>query len=414
MEKENQRIIEHEEQLAERRLKLDYNSLVSSSESTLHAWEGFLAASDPVPDRASVRAAVGFGIPRSKRGEAWQLMAKMSKAKAPSADKFPSLTMPYSNLKAQLTSHQHAILIDLGRTFPSHPYFSGALGPGQLGLFNMLKAYSLLDPEVGYCQGLPFSCGLLLMHLDEEPAFRLLSHLMLTEGLREMFHPEMGGLQVAMYQLTRLLAETHPSLYRQLDQLEVDPSLYATPWFLTLFAAHFPLGFVARVFDLLFFEGADAIIKVSICLLVECEEELLACENLEELMNVLKTSLPSLPATKLEDVVKQAASLSIGRQLHTYQVEYQVLQEEEASKRSSAERAKEQSEGLAKEVAELRSKVKEGEARETLLKQELVGEQEKAAAAALREEKLLQLLAKVKEQLSEETRVEVESALQNS
>ena len=135
---------------------------------------------------------------------------------------------------------------------------------------------------------------------------------MLTEGLREMFHPEMGGLQVAMYQLTRLLAETHPSLYRQLDQLEVDPSLYATPWFLTLFAAHFPLGFVARVFDLLFFEGSDAIIKVSICLLVECEDELLACENLEELMNVLKTSLPNLPARKLEDVVKQAASLSIG------------------------------------------------------------------------------------------------------
>merc|ERR1719193_1056504 len=119
MDKENQRIIEHEEQLAERRLKLDYNSLVSSSESTLHTWEGFLAASDPVPDRASVRAAVGFGIPRSKRGEAWQLMAKMSKAKPPSADKFPSLTMPSSNLKSQLTSHQHAILIDLGRTFPS-------------------------------------------------------------------------------------------------------------------------------------------------------------------------------------------------------------------------------------------------------------------------------------------------------
>ena len=99
---------EHEEQLAERRLKLDYNSLVSSSEATLQTWEGsldpcsfplhvfcagFLTASDQVPDRASVRAAVGLGIPRSKRGEAWQLMAKMSKAKAPSADKFPSLTM---------------------------------------------------------------------------------------------------------------------------------------------------------------------------------------------------------------------------------------------------------------------------------------------------------------------------------
>ena len=242
-------------------------------------------------------------------------------------------------------------------------------------------------------------------HSDFEfAAFRLLSHMMLTEGLREMFHPEMGGLQVAMYQLTRLLAETHPSLYRQLDQLEVDPSLYATPWFLTLFAAHFPLGFVARVFDLLFFEGSDAIIKVSICLLAECKEELLACESLEELMHVLKMSLPSLPASKLEDVVKQAASLSIGRQLHTYHVEYHELQEEEASKKSFAELAKEQSEALATEVTELRDRMKEVEAREVKLKQELVEEQEKAVAAAMREERLLQLLANVKEQLSEESR----------
>jgi hypothetical protein len=38
--------------------------------------------------------------------------------------------------------------------------------------------------------------------------------------------------------------------------------LYATPWFLTLFAAHFPLGFVARVLDLILLEGTNAIIKV--------------------------------------------------------------------------------------------------------------------------------------------------------
>ena len=52
-----------------------------------------------------------------------------------------------------------------GRTFPSHPYFSTQLGPGQLSLFNLLKAYSLLDEEVGYCQGLSFIAGILLMHV---------------------------------------------------------------------------------------------------------------------------------------------------------------------------------------------------------------------------------------------------------
>jgi hypothetical protein len=54
-----------------------------------------------------------------------------------------------------------------GRTFPNHTYFSSPLGPGQLALFNLLKAYSLLDPEVGYCQGLSFVAGVLLLHVSD-------------------------------------------------------------------------------------------------------------------------------------------------------------------------------------------------------------------------------------------------------
>lgn len=40
------------------------------------------------------------------------------------------------------------------------------LGPGQLALYNLLKAYSLLDEEVGYCQGLSFIAGVLLLHVS--------------------------------------------------------------------------------------------------------------------------------------------------------------------------------------------------------------------------------------------------------
>ena len=64
----------------------------------------------------------------------WRLLARTSSS--PPASPCPS----YRGLKARLASHQHAILIDLGRTFPAHPYFRGALGPGQLGLYNLLKA----------------------------------------------------------------------------------------------------------------------------------------------------------------------------------------------------------------------------------------------------------------------------------
>lgn len=29
-----------------------------------------------------------------------------------------------------------------------------------------LQAYSILDPELGYCQGLGFICGVLLLHVS--------------------------------------------------------------------------------------------------------------------------------------------------------------------------------------------------------------------------------------------------------
>jgi len=345
MEKENQIMLESEEQLAEKRLKLDYLDLMTGDTVNFNHWEKLLSTSpaDEI-DYNQLREAVAIGLHQTKRGEIWQLLVSSSNKRQMCTDnwssEFPNMNADYSKLKSQLTSHQHAILIDLGRTFPNHGYFSGALGPGQCGLFNLLKAYSILDPEVGYCQGLPFCVGMLLMHTEEEPAFQLLKHLMFSEGLRKHFNPDMSGLQVSMYQLTRLLAETHPKLYNKLDQLEVDPSLYATPWFLTLFAAHFPLGFVARVFDLLFLEGPSSIIKVSVCLMVELEEMILASTNLEELMNVLKISLPSLDPKRLEDVIRQAASLNINRQLHTYEVEYQVLQEEQSTSRNEVEKLK--------------------------------------------------------------------------
>lgn len=355
MEKENQKMLENEEHLAEKRLKLDYTDLSKGDQANSALWDQILSNSDDTIDSEVLREAVAKGVPQTRRGEAWHMLVSMASSKNTStkytSEQFPNMSADYLVLKSQLTSHQHAILIDLGRTFPTHGYFSGALGPGQCGLFNLLKAYSILDPEVGYCQGLPFCVGMLLMHTEEEPSFHLLKHLMFTEGLRRQFNPDMSGLQVSMYQLTRLLAETHPKLYRQLDKLEVDPSLYATPWFLTLFAAHFPLGFVARVFDLIFLEGAAAIIKVGVCLMVECEKQITACTSLEELMTVLKVSLPSLEPSRLEDVIRQAASLNITRQLHTYEVEYQVLQEEQSSSRNQAEKAKEMLEVKEKAIA---------------------------------------------------------------
>ena len=43
--------------------------------------------------------------------------------------------------------------------------------------------------------------------------------------------------------------------------------MFATSWFLTLFASSFPFDLVTRVFDVLWFEGWDVVYRVAIALL---------------------------------------------------------------------------------------------------------------------------------------------------
>ncbi|MBN3271219.1 TBCD1 protein, partial [Polyodon spathula] len=193
-----------------------------------------------------------------------------------------------------------------GRTFPTHPYFSAQLGAGQLSLYNLLKAYSLLDPEVGYCQGLSFVAGILLLHMSEDDAFEMLKFLMYDMGLRKQYRPDMIILQIQMYQLSRLLHDYHRDLYNHLEEYEISPSLYAAPWFLTMFASQFPLGFVARVFDMIFLQGAEVTFKVSLSLLGRHKPLILQHDNLETIVDFIKTTLPNLGLVQMEKTIIQA------------------------------------------------------------------------------------------------------------
>jgi|APCry1669190288_1035285.scaffolds.fasta_scaffold225270_1 Rab-GTPase-TBC domain len=60
------------------------------------------------------------------------------------------------------------------------PEFECCYKSGKNKLFNVLRAYFALDPEVGYTQGMNFIAGMLLMNLhNEEDAFWCLVYIML-------------------------------------------------------------------------------------------------------------------------------------------------------------------------------------------------------------------------------------------
>ncbi|XP_065489561.1 TBC1 domain family member 1 isoform X4 [Caloenas nicobarica] len=331
MEKENQKLQASENNLQNRRLKLDYEEITPCLKDVTLIWEKMLST----PGRSKIKfdvekihSAVAQGVPRHHRGEIWKFLAEQYHLKHQFPSKQQPKDTPYKELLKQLTSQQHAILIDLGRTFPTHPYFSAQLGAGQLSLYNILKAYSLLDQEVGYCQGLSFVAGVLLLHMSEEDAFKMLKFLMFDIGLRKQYRPDMTILQIQMYQLSRLLHDYHRDLYNHLEAHEIGPSLYAAPWFLTMFASQFPLGFVARVFDMLFLQGSEAIFKVALSLLGSHKPLILQHENLETIVDFIKSTLPNLGLVQMEKTISQVFEMDIAKQLQAYEVEYHVLQDE--------------------------------------------------------------------------------------
>ncbi|KAG8759266.1 GTPase-activating protein [Serendipita sp. 396] len=225
--------------------------------------------------------AIEAGIPPSLRGMLWQLM---------SASKDVELEAIYANLIKGQSPHEKSITRDLGRTFPHHAFFNDGQGVGQESLFNVLKAYSLYDPECGYCQGLPFIVAPLLLVCPDEEAFCLLVRLMQSYELRGHFLPEMPGLQLRLFQFGRLIEDMLPVLHIHFLRQGVKLSMFCSQWFMTLFAYRFPLELVFRIFDHVLATGVDAVFSFSVLLLQKNEVALLSM-GFDQILEFLKSNI---------------------------------------------------------------------------------------------------------------------------
>ena len=176
---------------------------------------------------------------------------------------------------------------DITRTFPKLTQFKRAEGRAQLQ--RVLHAYAIHDPAVGYCQGMAFVAGCLLMTLDEARAFAALVTLMHSAGMRALYLPGMAGLQLRLRQLEELLRRRAPRLAAHLAAHDVSPVIYASSWFLSLYAADFAPAFTQRLLDVALAERSAAVaVRVALGLLDAAEEALLQLHDFEALVMYIK------------------------------------------------------------------------------------------------------------------------------
>lgn len=326
MEREN-RLVKKEE-----RNRLKMHSFLTDSSESLAVWAKLLELKDAEHSTKDIHDALLLGVPHSRREEVWAFLSDLYQARNKPQWQYPAQLSgeeTLNQLGQESTEYEHSIEVDLSRTFPSHPYFSSKLlEAGQAELHSILHGYAVADPETGYCQGLSFVTGIILVHTtDKQSAFKMLYKLMNLHDYKDIYRGSLSNLQTRLYQLSRLMHDFIPAVHQLLQRNEVTPFFYAAPWFLTIFASQYPISFAARVFDMMFYEGTDILFKVALSLLKVHESALMHCNSMESICTYLKTRLPEEVLTHEDTILKQALQFDFEGKLELFETEYQVLEE---------------------------------------------------------------------------------------
>ncbi|KAF6259841.1 rab-GTPase-TBC domain-containing protein [Scenedesmus sp. NREL 46B-D3] len=201
---------------------------------------------------------------------------------------------------------EDVIVRDVPRTFPEHPLF--ATQGGQQRLLRLLKAYATADPEVGYCQGMAFPAGVLLMYLPEEHAFRLFRRMMSSgPTLRRLYLPGLEFLQLELSRFELLLSTHAPQLHQHLLDAGLPALLYAAQWLMTCYACPFPMHVAARVIDVLLQAEDEAVLlRLGLAVMAALQQGLLELDDFEALITHLKVQPLSWPMHTHRNVLSEA------------------------------------------------------------------------------------------------------------
>ena len=213
----------------------------------------------------------------------WKLVAEFERSSRASGG-------PIDGPRATAAVIRQQIEKDLTRTFEGEcTRVNSAVGKSWLK--NILGAYSISNSSIGYCQSMNFLAACLLMYLDEEDAFWMLS--VICEQLAEGYYtPGLPGLQVDIRILADLLRSLHPELWSLLQQCEVPLDLICSQWLMGLFSMNLPLETLFLLWDALFLHGHDILLAavLSVLSLALGNQKFARAEAFEDVVLLLKSA----------------------------------------------------------------------------------------------------------------------------
>ena len=301
--------------------KKDTNKLTKEQILTINArtekWQDMLNNYQKyqTTKRAKLKSRTRKGIPDSLRSIVWQLFAGTDKLKEKNL---------FENLnKQELDKDIEGVIIkDLDRTFPSCQLFKEKYGMGQRKLYRVLSNYSKYNKVLGYVQGMGYLAAIFLLYMDEESAFYMLHSLVKNYGFEGLYKEGFPDLKKKFYVLLNLEKKYIPKIYDIFKRDGVFISIYASQWFLCLFAKDLKPNILVRIFDVFLFEGFKVIYRFALAFLKLKEKEFISNKKgIFYSMNTIKLLFDNID---IDELFKVAFSFSLSRShIKKYEEEYE-------------------------------------------------------------------------------------------
>ena len=162
----------------------------------------------------------------------------------------------------------------------------------KLKIFNVIKAFSSYDEDIGYTQGMNFIVGMLLMFTNSERAsFWIFVDLMENKEWRNMFTNGTPKLITILDIFTIKMKKKLPELFNHFEEIYFTECIHGifSNFFLTIFTYNVYVEFSSRIFDMFFLLGEKVIIDTLIHLLKLQENKLLKMD-MEQTVVYIRTT----------------------------------------------------------------------------------------------------------------------------
>ncbi|XP_034258999.1 TBC1 domain family member 30 isoform X2 [Pantherophis guttatus] len=266
-------------------------------------------------DALKAVARLSTGIPKEWRRKVWLTLADhYLKSIAIDWDKTMRFTF---NDRSNPDDDSMGIQIvkDLHRTGCSS-YCGQEAEQDRVVLKRVLLAYARWNKSVGYCQGFNILAALILEVVEgnEGDALKIMIYLIDKVLPDSYFVNNLKALSVDMAVFRDLLRIKLPELSQNLDTLQraankesgggYEPPLtnvFTMQWFLTLFATCLPNHTVLKIWDSVFFEGSEIILRVALAIWAKLEVQVNSCETADDFYGTMGKLTQEMLEDKLID-----------------------------------------------------------------------------------------------------------------